>query len=90
MRAAHYEETVARLTKDPIIRTMAHEVYMQPGLSREVDMVATLTEWRKRGGTGATHIGGPKEAVEAVMREFDVEGATVIQDAFAAALKKHE
>ena len=75
IEADHYRTTRDGLTTDPIIRQLATELSgttegdaliagtFVPGL-----MQAALNEYRRRGGTRATHIGGPVEAVALILK----------------------
>jgi hypothetical protein len=80
IQAAHYGETEAALADDPIIRAMAWEIpadtaaTMLDGDPNWTFMQASLDEYKRRGGTIPTHIGGPARAVQAVLREIHEEG----------------
>ena len=76
IQAADYDETERALAEDPIIVAMAAELVGVRQLDREnpvegegVDfeswsfMHGALDEYRKRGGTIASHIGGPAAAI---------------------------
>lgn len=63
IEATHYEETRKALMVDPIIVAMAAEIPDDVDLTQSALMNAALREYNARGGTVATHIGGPIEAI---------------------------
>lgn len=77
IEAGHYDETRAALKADPIIRDMVEglrgvaldELCHPGGGARFEFMAAALKEYQGRGGTVPVHIGGPAEALLALLRE---------------------
>jgi len=82
IRAAHYDQTVKALMADPIIRDMVGGLVndQNPAAKAAVHnlitdgwdsgfMVPALREYTARGGKIETHIGGPAEAITALLRE---------------------
>lgn len=79
IEADHYRETRAALARDPIIRQMARELpddwrlrFHGPN-DRTMSyhfMTQALDEYKRRGGTISTHIGGPAEAIFQVRKEM--------------------
>ncbi len=63
-----YSEARELLEADPIIKTMAREVIdsFWSTFGSEMALV-TLREYRSRGGEIETHIGGPFEAIHALI-----------------------
>jgi hypothetical protein len=77
IRAAHYDDTVEKLKADPIIVQMAHEMdgysldeLEWPSGPRHEFMMATLHEYKSRGGEIGSHIGGPAEAILQLLRKW--------------------
>jgi hypothetical protein len=77
IEAAHYQETRDALAKDPIIQAMATELSNldlvaeathESGNPRYEFMLGALREYKRRGGTIQTHIGGPAEAILAIVK----------------------
>jgi hypothetical protein len=70
IRAAHYDETIDELVKDPIIQAMAVSLTLQDvqGIHGTGFMQAALYEYGKRGGTVQSHIGGPAEALQRIVQ----------------------
>lgn len=70
IEADHYRETRKTLMADPIIGAMAMGL---PGGLEEAEtsgfMQAALSQYHKRGGQVQTHIGGPAEAIKALLSE---------------------
>lgn len=79
IEAAHYGETRRALMADPIIVAMAEELEGLPWhkdlchedrtTPRFEFMMGALDEYKRRGGTIGSHIGGPAEAILALLRE---------------------
>lgn len=75
IEAAHYGETRKALAADPIIKDMAEgvrhitldELVHPGGGARHEFMMAALREYQGRGGEIGTHIGGPAEAILAIL-----------------------
>jgi hypothetical protein len=75
----HYGETRRALMADPIIRDMAEGVRHMAtwdlahadGAPRFEFMNGALREYKRRGGTIPTHIGGPAEAILALLAGAD-------------------
>jgi hypothetical protein len=82
IRAKHYDETVTALIMDPIIQAMVTGLVNDPSLDAKTavhNLVTTgwapgfmqvaLREYTARGGKVPTHIGGPAEAITAILRD---------------------
>lgn len=81
IEAEHYGETRKALMADPIIRDMAEGVrdtllkdIAWTNLAGQLEpkhefMMAALREYGRRGGEIGTHIGGPAEAILALLNE---------------------
>lgn len=73
IRAASYGVNEAALAADPIITDMAIDITRMVANGREVNtfdhtfMMASLREYKARGGTLTEHIGGPAAAIRTVM-----------------------
>ena len=72
MRAAHYDAVERALEADPVIQRMYRELenagYDLPDLDGWDFIQAALQEYRRRGGTVQTHIGGPAAAIRHLAR----------------------
>ncbi len=76
IEASHYGETRRALMADPHIRDMAeglrgvglNQLAHPGGGARFEFMSAALKEYQRRGGTVPTHIGGPAEAILALLQ----------------------
>jgi hypothetical protein len=72
IEADHYREHREALKADPIIQQMTRDLagVVQAGIV-DVDswsfMRAAMNEYRRRGGTIPAHIGGPAEAIRALL-----------------------
>jgi hypothetical protein len=69
IEADHYRETRAKLKADPILQGMVQELRDDDVCACQVDMNAALQEYKRRGGTVQTHIGGPVQAIRELMRD---------------------
>lgn len=79
IEAEKYRETRAALAEDPIIQALATELppdwrlqFTHGGTDDQPNynfMCRALDEYKRRGGTIKTHIGGPAEAVIAVRKK---------------------
>lgn len=82
IRAAHYDVTVSALKADPIIQAMVKGLVNDPSIEAKTAvhnlittgwapgfMQVALREYQARGGKVETHIGGPAEAITAILRE---------------------
>jgi hypothetical protein len=81
IEAAHYAETRQSLMQDPIIIQMAQEIREDPDMDLDTLLHAESGEphwgfmnaarhnYRKRGGEVESHIGGPAEAIVALLRD---------------------
>lgn len=78
IEADHYRTTRKELAADPLIRDMAaglegvplDQLQHAPGEPRGPFMMGALEEYRKRGGTIGSHIGGPAQAILGVIAEW--------------------
>lgn len=68
IEAEHYEETRRALMADPIIIDMAVVVPKEWDCGSWSFMQNALALYKKRGGTIPTHIGGPAEAIERLVK----------------------
>lgn len=77
IEASHYQRVRDALAKDPVIVKMAEEVGTindpegmthDGGHPRYSFMLWSLREYRARGGTIESHIGGPAEAILALLK----------------------
>jgi len=78
IEAAHYQETRDALIKDPVIQAMAEDMegvldwdsYLHAsGRPNFNFMLGALKEYKRRGGTIQTHIGGPAESILIIVKE---------------------
>jgi hypothetical protein len=74
IEAQHYRDEVERLKADPIIQGMLATVRDVPATERHSwpFISAASGEYMRRGGTGATSIGGPSRAINALIEEAEL------------------
>jgi hypothetical protein len=84
IEAEHYGQTRRALQADPIIGAMAAElrgmpagqlVHEESGTPRHEFMMGALREYQRRGGQIGTHIGGPAEAILALLKSSETVNA---------------
>lgn len=80
IRSADYDETEAALAADPIIQAMAAEIPEHFDTQGWSFTTAALHEYKARGGTIGSHIGGPAAAIRLVLAaEADPHGSGLIR-----------